>query len=314
MADKIIKITLLASLLTLSACSSLQSNTPSDRDITIFPVATAIRISYQDEVTLLKLNQLILTQKQLTATQKAELFYRRGLIYDRMGLLGHAQLNYREAVDADPSYGPAYNGIGVYWLSAQKYDQAFEAFDSAIELNGAETFSFLHRAVGLSQIGKYDLASRDIEQFYKMSPNDPYRIIWRYLINSHLDNEKALLDLKSLTKPTNTQDKRFAWHIVAFLAGDLSEGELLQLTNKNVSSNRKHAERLAEVYFYLGYWHREQGELSKAIYYYQMTTGTNVQEFIEYKYAYMELALIDQQLLREREAQQEIARKEALEK
>jgi lipoprotein NlpI len=127
MTAKLIKITLLVSLLTLSGCSAMKAGGPSDSDLKIFPTATAVQVSYQDEIKLLKLNQLIATQKELQPRQKAVLLYRRGLVYDRIGLVGHAQLNFREAIDNDPRYAPAYNSIGVYWLSTKNYDQAFEA-------------------------------------------------------------------------------------------------------------------------------------------------------------------------------------------
>ena len=299
MTLKLIKITLIASLLTLSACSTMKTAGPSRADLIVFPAATPVKVSYQDEVKLLKLNQLIVSQKKLTPTQKAVLLYQRGLVYDRIGLIGHAQLNFREAIDNDPTYAPAYNSIGVYWLSAKNYDQAFEAFDSALELDKKETFSYLHRAVGLVQIERYSLASQDIEKFYESKPNDPYRIIWRYLINAHLDEKTAQENLKLHSKPEN--DHRFIWAVIDLFAGDIGEGDVLQLSNVGVRSNREHAERLAEMYFYLGYWHREKGNLDKAIRYYQLTTATGIHDFIEYKYAYMELASIQNELMQAHE-------------
>ena len=58
-------------------------------------------------------------------------------------------------------------------------------------------FSYLHRAVGLYQIQRYSLASRDIEKFYALDTNDPYRILWRYIINSKTDPKGALTALQN---------------------------------------------------------------------------------------------------------------------
>jgi lipoprotein NlpI len=156
------------------------------------------------------------------------------------------------------------------------------------------------------------LASQDIEKFYEDKPNDPYRIIWRYLINAKLDEKVALANLKLHSQPE--KEDYFIWRVIDLFAGRIGEGDLLQLSGVGVTSNREHAERLTEMYFYLGYWHREQGNIDKAIHYYQLTTATAIHDFIEYKYAYMELSSIQDQLMQEHEKKLAAQRKEVDEK
>lgn len=288
------KVIILVSSVFLTACSSLNNSGPSEDDLKLFPMASAIQVSYQDEVKLLQVNQLLAKKKDLTRQQKALLFYQRGLLYDRMGLDGHSRFDFTQSINENPTFAAAYQQLGIYLLSVGSYDEAFEAFDSAIELDKAMKSNYLHRAVGLSEIGRADLAVVDIEQFYQSNIKDPYHVIWRYLINSQIDEKKAFELLKTAKKQEG--DKKFAWHIVQTLTGEITERDLLDHVGVGIASNRERAERLCEVYFYLGYWHRLKGERNKAIYYYKLSVATNVRDFIEYKYSYIALASIQKEL------------------
>ena len=280
-----------AVLLTASVCLSGCQMTSKDRDVTnFFPLPTAVQINYQDEVNLLHLNQLLADDNALPAEQQARLLYDRALIYDRMGLSAHSRYDLTQAINTNPLFAPAYNTLGFQLLLSRSYDEAFEAFDSALELSDKIQYSYLHRAFGLSQVGRDQLASQDIKKFYAFEPNDPYRILWRYIINSKLDPQQAFSDLKSAKQLS--EDHRFAWALIDVIVGRVTEKQLFSVISYDVQSNKELAQRLCEAYFYLGYWHKLSGDLNTAIYYFKLTTAGNIQEFIEYKYALIELASI----------------------
>jgi len=290
-------LVLLPLTLLLTACqsvpetslNSMESNNP----MVVLPVATAVQVDYQDEVKLLRLNQLI-TEHKGDDKQKALLFYERGIIYDRMGLTAHSRYDFTQSINTDPTFPDAYNSFGIYLLLAQSYDEAFDAFDSAIELSEQMHYSYLHRAAGLYQVKRYSLASRDINRFYELDKTDPYRILWRYIIDSKIDATTALLNLEK--ERVASGDNRYAWTLIDVIAGRLSEKEFFELVGRNVKSNKEMAQRLCEAYFYLGYWHKYAGNLEQAIYYFKLTTTTNIHEFIEYKYALMALSSIQEEL------------------
>lgn len=293
----------LALLVTLTACQRLPN---SERDLSVqntgmsnYPLSTAVQIDYQDEVKLLRISQLLAEQKDLDARQQAILFYERGVIYDRMGLAAHSRYDFTQALNVDPTFADAYNFLGLYLLLSQSYDEAFEAFDSALELSDDMQYSYLHRAIGLYQVGRYQLAMNDIEMFYSLDVNDPYRVLWRFIINSKIDQAKALQALKSATQLRD--DNRFAWAIVDVLAGRASENDFLESLSYGVRTNKELAQRLSEAYFYLAHWHKLSGNLEKAIYYFKLSTAPNIHEFIEYKYALIELAAIQRMLQRGQE-------------
>lgn len=290
---------LLPVLLLLTACANVpqeQMVTPAQNatTISVFPLAIAVQIDYQDEAKLSRINQLIAEQKASDPKQRARLFYQRGLIYDRMGLTAHSRYDFSQAINADPTYASAYNSLGLYQLLVQSYDEALESFDSALELSEKMDFSYLHRAATLYQVQRFDLASEDIELFYLGETDDPYRILWRFIINSKIDKDDALVALQEKNKADN--DNRYAWSMIDVIAGRVSENLFFENIATGVTTNKELAQRLCEAYFYLGHWHKLAGNLNKSIYYFRMSTATNIHEFIEYKYSLMELAAIQEML------------------
>lgn len=302
MKSYLTKLSFIPLILTLTACESLPKSNAEHKDssnpMVVLPIATAVQVDYQDEVKLLRLNQLIAEHKG-DKKQNAMLFYERGIIYDRMGLSAHSRYDFTQSVNADPSFPDAYNSLGVYLLLGQSYDEAFDAFDAAIELSDKMQYSYLHRAIGLYHAKRYPLASRDINKFYEMDKNDPYRTLWRYIIDSKIDEQKALTNLKA--QKVADDDNRYAWSLIDVIAGRTSEKEFFSTVGSGISTNKEIAQRLCEAYFYLGHKHKLAGNLDKAIYYFKLTTTTNIHEFIEYKYALMELASIQSELKQQQE-------------
>ena len=279
-----------AMLFTFVFLSGCQTTSKYTSTIDYFPVSSAVQVNYQDEVNLLRLKQILLDEKELTSLQRANLLYDSAVIYDRMGLSAHSRYYLSQAISVDPLFAPAYNTLGLYLLLNRSYDEAFDAFDSALELSDRIQNSYLHRAFGLYQVKRYFFASQDINKFYDFEPNDPYRILWRYIINSKINQPQALLMLKNAKKPED--DYGFAWSIIDVIAGRVTEKQFLRDVSYNVQSNKEFAERLCEAYFYLGFWHKLSGDLDKAVYYFKLSTTTNIHEFIEYKYALIELSSI----------------------
>ena len=285
----------------------LKNTGPSDAEFNIFPMATAVQGSHQDEVKLLLLSQLLLFKKKFTPKQKAVFFYERGLIYDKIGFTGYSHFNIIESINANPTYSPAYNALGLLLLQNHAYESAFEAFDSAIELDKHMTLSYLYLALGLSQIERNDLAKENIEKFYQGNKQDPYRILWRYIISSKVDPKSALNNLKSAKKKKG--DPLFAWGIVDYFAGRISQRDLINLTIVGIKTKESYIQHLCEVYFYLATWEREHGYRNKAIYYYKLSIATNVSDFIEYKFSYFALSSIQQEIMSEYEKKQKDSKK-----
>jgi len=291
---------LVFSVVTLTACSSFNNENDSytlaatGQGNSVFPIATPIQVTYQDEVKLLRLTQLISDKENIDDKQRAVLLYERGLIYDRMGLSAHSRYDFTQSINLDPTLAESYNSLGVYLLMGEAYDEAFDAFDSAIELSENMQYSYLHRAIGLSLVGRLDGAQQDIEHFYDLDKSDPYRVLWRYIINSQVDLATAKQQLNTVQR--ESEDKRFAWAIVEVINGDLSEKDFFDNIANGIQTNEELAQRLCEAYYYLAHWHMNNNALDKGIYYLKLSAATNVKDFIEYKYSLIDLNNIQKKL------------------
>lgn len=294
------KSLIVLSFVSLTACSNFKNDNESytlaatGQGSSVFPIATPVQISYQDEVKLLRLNQLIADKKNVDNKQRAILLYERGLIYDRMGLSAHSRYDFTQSIGLDPTFAEPYNSLGVYLLMSGAYDEAFDAFDSAIELSNQMQYSYLHRAIGLSLVERYDGAQRDIEKFYQLDKTDPYRWIWRYIINANVDLAAATEQLKQAK--AESDDTRFAWAIIGVINGSISEKDFFDNITNGVETNEELAQRLCEAYYYLAHWHMNNNNLAKGVYYLKLSATTNVKDFIEYKYALIDLDNIQHKL------------------
>lgn len=302
MRKTIYNLFLAGTFVVLSGCSHF-SQTDKSQDnneqtsAAVLPVAIPVQVAYQDEVKLLRINQMIADKEKVDDEQRAVLYYQRGLIYDRMGLTAHSRYDFSQSINLSPSYPDPYNSLGVYLLMGEAYDEAFDAFDSAIELDANMQFSYLHRAIGLSLVERYQGAHEDIEQFYQLDKTDPYRVLWRYLINFKFDQQLAITQLKQAKATGEIKAQhQFAWKIIDVINEQTSEIEFFANIAEGVESNEQLAQRLCEAYYYIGHWHINNGDMNKGIYFLKLSVASNVKEFIEYKYALVDLSMIQRKL------------------
>jgi lipoprotein NlpI len=268
--------------LLLSGCSS----TPVTMSDII--IAEPLPVHYRQELHLARLNEILATA-EITQEQRAKLLYERGVVYDELGLKSLARFDFRQAVKFKPDLAEAYNFIGVYLTLSSNFDRAYEAFDSANDLKPEYQFAFLSRGIALYYGDRAKLAAEDLQRYLAFKPDDPYRIIWQYIVESKYDNELALAHLKenALKSPVD----EWPTSVIKLYLGELSEREFLKTMEANVTSDKQLAERLCEGYFYLGKYISMKGDNNAADNYYRLALATNVYGFIEHKYARLELDL-----------------------
>lgn len=262
---------------------------------TIPPLAMVVaqpqQVSIEAEVALDKLNRLLVSQ-QLSEAQAAQVYYDRGIVYESIGLTNLARVDYRYALKLAPNYADAYNRLGVHMVLSQDYAAAFEAFDSAIELQENHPFVYLNRGLAAYYSGKAKLALDDFQQFYQAAPQDPYRMIWVYLAQAQLAPEQAVSQLRSDAAQLPAQS--FGRAIIAMLLGEVAEQQFIEQLQLGVRSHAELAERLCEGYFYLAKRNQLLGATDRASDYFTLALTTNVYEYVEHKYARLELALLAQ--------------------
>lgn len=243
----------------------------------------------------------ILDKAPLKENERAELLYQRGMLYDSVGLAGLAQFDFNQAIQLKPDMAEAYNSIGIHFIQQMEFTQAYEAFDSTLDINPDYEFAFLNRGIALYYGGRPDLAIQDFDAFYSKDVSDPYRALWAYIAESEVDNHKALTNLRALYKKIDKQN--WASVLVEFYLGDKSESELLNMLVSGVSSQQQLTDRLCEAYFYLGKYHSARGNKGVAANYFKLALSTNVYEYVEHRYARLELNLLRERTFEEQQAQ-----------
>lgn len=232
----------------------------------------------------------ILANTDLEDEQRAQLLHQRGTLYDSVGLSGLAQYDFNQAIQLKPDLAEAYNSMGVHYTQQMDFIQAYEAFDASLDINPDMEFAFLNRGIALYYGGRPDLAVRDFGTFYNRNASDPYRALWSYLASSEIDKPQALVELAQQRK--NLDESNWATQLVDLYLGKTTENALLGALIGGVTSQQQLTDRLCEAYFYLGKYHSARSNRGIASNYFKLALSTNVFEYVEHRYARLELNLL----------------------
>ncbi|WP_432459074.1 MULTISPECIES: lipoprotein NlpI [unclassified Agarivorans] len=266
----------------LSACASTSSQTPNT-----VVLATPLQVNYQSEVALARLGQM-LSSGEYDQQQMAQLYYERGIVFDRVGLRALARFDFNRAIQLKPDFVEAYNFLGVYFTLAEEFDSAFESFDSALELEPDYAFAYFYRGLALNYANKPKLAVVDVKRYAAQAPNDPYRVLWRYLIQLEAGETDALTTLQAALAEYSSEHD-WGWQIVRLYAGQIDQQQFLASTMAGETDNRALAERLCEAYFYMAKLAQRAGNHTLASSYFKLSLANNVYDFVEHRLALFEL-------------------------
>lgn len=233
-----------------------------------------------------QLSQL-LEGRELSKDQRAVVHYRRGIVYDALGLPAMALLDMNLALEIDPAMAEAWHYLGVYYMQHGNYPSAYESFDSVIELKPNHDFVYLNRGLTSYYDGQYEFAVNDFADYYFQDPSDPYRIAWYYFAAYEVDSGRAEEQLQQQLKAVPADS--WGGTIVRFLAGIVDEPALVSKAFNNIESHEDLVARLCEAYFYLGKKAAMAGDSETALNYFKLTIMTNVYPFIEHRVARTEL-------------------------
>ncbi len=276
----------------LSGCASTGGN-HANAQWHFLPMAVPLQPTVQQEVKLAKIDQL-LSREGLTENDLAQIFFERGLVNDSLGMRDLARLDFNRSLAVDPAQPEVFNVLGIYFTQNAMYDEAYEAFDSSLELDENNAFAQRNRGIALYYGGRYSLAEKDLLDHYAQNESDVYRSIWLYLVEQELYSPAVARDnLEKRYLVSNQKD--WAWLIVRYYIGELDEKQLLTMITQSSQSNDVLAARLCEAYFYLAKAFQKNGDLQTAIAFYKLAMSANMYEFIEHRYSMLELSRIVEQ-------------------
>lgn len=277
-----------ATVALLQACTSTQNL---DAAIGNIVIAEPQAVNYKSEIAIARYTEVI-QRAELTDVQKAELYYDRGVIYDNVGLRNLARHDFTRALRLKPDLVDAYNFLGIYFTQMQEFDQAYEQFDSVIDLAPEHEYAYLNRGIALYYGGRPELAAEDLTVFFNKQANDPYRVLWLYLAEREANPELALANLKERAELVD--NRIWAKQIIQLYLGEISQEKFMAQLTTNVSSNKALTDRLCEAYFYLGKLAQDKAQSQAAMNFFKLALTTNVYEFVEHRYAKLELELLRQ--------------------
>ncbi len=241
-----------------------------------------------EQVTIKRLSDLI-NDPEFSEAARAELYLQRGLTYDAMGLSHLAYFDLLYALEIKPDLAEAYNMLGIYYLRQNEFSRSYEAFDSAIELEPEHEFAYFNRAIALYYGERAQLAEKDFEYFYQRQPDDGFRVLWWYFAKASYDKEAADIQLKSQLKELDRDN--WGTQIVLYTQGQINQQTLLQRAHLFAEKDNGQSlnQNLCEAYFYIGKKLSQQSQTEQAAQYFRAALLTQVYEFVEYRYALLEL-------------------------
>lgn len=240
--------------------------------------------------------QMLITQftqalgkENLTHEQKAQILYQLGIIYDRLGLDITARNMFLSALIELPDYAQAYNFLGIYLASAERFADAYDAYDAVIELDPEEKYAYFNRGIALYYGNRAQLSIPDLEKFYSFNHNDPFRMAWLYLSEREaLGQDIARTKLQERLCKVN-EEVSWGLEVLEFFAGKLSSEQLIANLKAADIDKPELSRRLCEAYFYMAKEAQYQGNYKRAYDLFHLCIATNVTGYLEYRYALLEV-------------------------
>lgn len=276
-------------LITTQGCSSRNANNKDVMPTSQLIIVEPLPINYKSELAIARLSEVIY-RVEITEQQRAQLFYDRGVLFDSVGLLSLARLDFSRALQLDPKLVDAYNFLGIHFTQLSEFSQAYDKFDSAIELNPKHEYAYLNRGIALYYGDRVELAIADFKTFHHEQNNDPYRLLWLFLAEYQLDQENAFVNLED--RQHWVDDSVWAKQIISLYLGDTTQEAFLGQLSVGVKSRKALTDRLCEAYFYLAKYNQRLGNTKTAENFFKLSLSTNVYEFVEHRYAKLELNLM----------------------
>lgn len=279
---------ILSSVILLGCASSDQSGSANTRWL-YPPMARPVQVGLEKEVKIAQLTEL-LGRNNIPDDIRAKMFFERGNLYDMVGLKNLSRLDLERSLELNPAQSDVFNMLGVYYTEIGQYDSAYDAFDSAIELDANNVYAKRNQAIALYYGERPELAIEPLNQVAPDNAEAPFHALWEFIIESELDKKKATDDLK--TAYAQRKPNVWGWALVNMMLDEKHDSQVFKLILNSTKDNTVLAQRLTEAYFYLAKRYQMEEKYADAIALYKLALSFNVYEYIENRYAMLELEKI----------------------
>ncbi|EFX91916.1 tetratricopeptide repeat protein [Actinobacillus ureae ATCC 25976] len=246
------------------------------------------QLRFEQEVMVVRLTQ-VLQEAKLSPAERADLHFKRGVLYDSLGLWSLARYDFTQAIGLSQKMTAAYNYMGLYLLLEDDYDSAIDAFNAVLELDPSYNYTYLNRGLAFYYSGRYSEAERDLLRFYEEEKQDPYRALWLYFNELELKPNEAKANLIARSKSLSLDF--WGTNVVHYFLGELTLGQLRDRIEKEAQPNTaSYAEILTETYFYLAKQQLKLNKTDEATTLFRLSLANQVYNFVEYRFALFELS------------------------
>lgn len=281
-------------LLSSSRAPLLKSAFSVPEENILLPMPSEANI-FRDQTLLINLSQYLETMAQ-EGTERAEIFYELGIIYDRLGLEATARSMFMNALLEKADFAAPYNFVGIYFAEDGRFQDSYDAFHASLELDPRDVYVNFNRAIVLYYAGRAKTALPDLERFYEADRSDPYRQLWFYILEEQvLGEDEALTRLRQRydAASRDEQENKWGFYLVELYTGKLSEDTLFEKLRGYAADSELYADYLCETYFYLAKLKQQHGDDKLAYDYYRLSAATRRYGFLEYRYALREIAMLE---------------------
>ncbi len=120
--------------------------------------------------------------ERLTEPEPADwnIFYQRGIAYERLREWNEAEPNFRRALELNPDQPQVMNYLGYSWVDKNmNLEEALEMIQKAVELRPSDGYIVDSLGWAYYKLGRFEDAVRELERAVSLRPEDP-------VLNDHL--------------------------------------------------------------------------------------------------------------------------------
>lgn len=180
--------------------------------------------------------------------------------------------------------GQMYYYRGTIWNSKRDYKKAFDDFKKASELDPVLPQARSYLGFTRFFLGDFKPAIYDFSAAYELRKEDPYAMLWLYIVMMRTGN-----DGRATLSKISTEVKFEEWPgpVVEMYLGHMSPQELVKLAKDPNPARQR--EKQCEAYFYGGQQLLIEGKKTEAAKMLKAAVATNMTKFVEYEGARFEL-------------------------
>ncbi len=282
-------LSIVLSTIILSGCVSSDGKNATNTRWLYPPMARPVRVDLGKEIKIAQLTEL-LAQDDIPDDVRAKMFFERANLYDLVGLKNLSRFDLERSLELNPAQSDVFNMLGVYFTEIGQFDSAYEAFDSAIELNENNVYAKRNQSIALYYGQRPELAIDPLNEIKPDNIEAPFHALWVYIIDSELDPVKAKSDLEQAY--SHRLPNVWGWAIVSMMLDGKHDSDVFKTILNGTKDNAVLAQRLTEAYFYLAKRYQMEEKYADAIALYKLALSFNVYEYIENRYAMLELEKI----------------------